>query len=415
MIKRQAFKFRLEPTGAQHRKLKRFCGCARFVFNHFLASHKTAYQKYQDDLKALELTKATPNLEKPSVRYFDMTEHLLELKKSIPWLKECHSQVLQQSLKDLERSFVNFFEGRADYPKFKAKGIHDAIRYPQGFKLEEHNQRIYLPKVGWIRYRRSEFIEGKPKNATVVLECGHWYVSVQTQADVEKPLPRGGEIAIDMGVVHTVTTDQGDFFDLPKKIEQLQTHIARCQKQLKNKKKRSKNRLKLIRKIAKYHHRIGCIRHNFLHQISAYLCKNHAIVYVEDLNIKGMTKSASGSIESLGKNVKAKSGLNRSILNQGWGELIRQLDYKLLWQGGYLVKVDPAYTSQTCPQCNHVSRENRRDQSHFVCQQCGYFDNADRVGAMNIKRAGQARLACEVNDISRQQQEPTEVTQPLLA
>ena len=138
------------------------------------------------------------------------------------------------------------------------------------------------------------------------------------------------------------------------------------------------------------------------------------MIFVEDLNIKAMTKSAAGTIEAPGKNVKAKSGLNRSILNQGWGEFLRQLDYKLLWNGGYLVKVNPAYTSQTCPRCGYVSRNNRQTQSEFICVECGFAGNADIVGAMNVKRAGHARLACEVNDISRQQQEPTEVTQLLL-
>jgi putative transposase len=265
-----------------------------------------------------------------------------------------------------------------------------------------------------VKYRQSQAIDGKIKNITVKFVCGYWYVSVQTECAFETPILQGGELGVDMGVAHTITTDQGEHFDLPTSIEKLQARIAKLQKQLKNKIKGSNNRRKLIQKIAKEHHRIACIRQDFLHKVSTQLSKNHAMIFVEDLNIKGMTKSAAGTIEAPGKNVKAKSGLNRSILNQGWGEFLRQLDYKLLWNGGYLVKVNPAYTSQTCPRCGYVSRNNRRTQSDFVCVECGFADNADIVGAMNIKRAGHARLACEVNDISRQQQEPTEVTQLLL-
>ena len=414
MIKRSAYQFRIEPNGKQRRQLVRFCGCSRFVFNHFLAQQNTAWEQYKECLEKAQSANQQPLVEKPTVRYVKMTEELTVLKKEKSWLNDCHSQVLQQSLKDLDRSFQNFFKGLAGYPQFKAKGKKDSIRYPQGFKVDESNGRIFLPKIGWVKYRQSQAIEGKIKNITVKFVCGYWYASVQTECAFETPIPQGGELGVDMGVAHTITTDQGEHFDLPTTIKKGQAQIAKLQKQLKNKVKGSNNRRKLIQKIAKEHHRIACIRQDFLHKVSTQLSKNHAMIFVEDLNIRGMTKSAAGTIDAPGKNVKAKSGLNRSILNQGWGEFLRQLDYKLLWNGGYLVKVNPAYTSQICPRCGYVSRNNRRTQSDFVCVECGFAGNADIVGAMNVKRAGHAQLACEVNDVSRQQQEPTEVTQLLL-
>ena len=134
------------------------------------------------------------------------------------------------------------------------------------------------------------------------------------------------------------------------------------------------------------------------------------MIYVEDLQIANMSKSAKGTTEQHGKNVAQKSGLNRSILDQGWFEFRRQLDYKSAWLGGYLVTVNPKNTSRTCPCCGHIGKENRQTQANFECVECGYRENADVVGAMNVLRAGHAQLACEVNGTSRQQQEPTEVS-----
>jgi len=125
-----------------------------------------------------------------------------------------------------------------------------------------------------------------------------------------------------------------------------------------------------------------------------------------------MSKSAAGTSEAPGRNVRVKSGLNKAILDQGWFEFRRQLQYKLDWNGGILIAVPPQNTSRTCPACGHVSKDNRQTQADFICVECGYENNADMVGAINILRAGHARLACEVNpDVGDQQQEPAEVIQ----
>jgi putative transposase len=133
------------------------------------------------------------------------------------------------------------------------------------------------------------------------------------------------------------------------------------------------------------------------------------MVVVEDLQLSNMSRSAAGSIEQPGRNVRAKSGLNRSILDQGWAGFRRQLEYKMLWAGGLLLAVPPMNTSRTCPRCGHVSADNRRMQAEVACVACGFHENADLAGAINVLRAGHARLACQVNgEVSRQQQEPSE-------
>ncbi|MDK4525439.1 transposase [Kingella kingae] len=370
----KAFKFELIPNGAQVCKMKQFCGCSRFVFNRALAYQNEQYQK-DNSFK---------------FSYAKIANLLPEWKRELVWLKDCHSQVLQQSLKDLEASFKNFFAKRSDFPKFKRKGEKDSFRFPQGCKLEQHNNRIYLPKIGWVRYRNSRAISGSLKNVTVSQKCGKWYVSIQTEWETETPAPNGGEVGIDMGIVRFATLSNGEYFEPINAFKNLKGKLAKLQKRFKNKTKFSKNWQKLRAKIAKLHHKISNIRKNYLHQISSQISQNHAIVYVEDLQVANMSKSAKGDVEQHGKNVKQKSGLNRAILDQSWAEFRRQLAYKLAWNGGSLFAVPPQNTSRCCPNCGHTTKDNRQTQANFECVECGYQNNADVVGAINMLKRGQA-------------------------
>jgi putative transposase len=373
----KAFKIKILPNGEQIRKMKQFCGCSRFVFNRALAYQN---EQYEAD-KSFKFS------------YVKLANLLPEWKHELVWLKDCHSQVLQQSLKDLEASFKNFFSKRSNFPKFKRKGEKDSFRFPQGCKLEQQNNRIYLPKIGWVRYRNSRDVIGTIKNVTVSQKCGKWYVSIQTEWKPETPMPNGGEIGIDMGIVRFATLSNGEYFEPVNAFKTYKGKLAKLQKRFKNKTKFSKNWQKLKAKIAKLHHKISNIRKNHLHQISSKISKTHAIVYVEDLQVSTMSKSANGTAEEHGKNVKQKSGLNRAILDQSWFEFRRQLDYKLAWNGGFLIAVPPQNTSRTCPCCGYSSKENRQTQADFECVECGYAENADVVGAINILKRGQALQA----------------------
>ena len=313
-------------------------------------------------------------------------------KKVFPWLEDYHSQVLQQSLKDLDSAFKNFFQKRASFPKFKKKGVKESFRFPQGCKLEQHNNRLYLPKIGWVRYRNSRNVVGEIKNVTVRKKCGRFYVSIQTELEVEIHQHQGREIGIDMGIIRFATLSNGEYFEPLNAFKTYKGKLAKLQRRLKNKVKFSKNWQKLQAKIAKLHHKIANCRKDFLHKISSTISKNHAMIYVEDLQVSNMSKSAKGTVEQPGTNVAQKSGLNRAILDQSWSEFRRQLDYKAQWQGGALVAVPPQNTSRTCPCCGHTDKENRLTQAKFECIECGYSENADVVGAINILERGRATV-----------------------
>ncbi|TFZ50083.1 transposase [Serratia proteamaculans] len=399
MKRRQAFKFQLRPNGQQARDMQRFAGACRFVFNRALAlqnENHDAGNKY--------------------ISYTKMASWLI-VWKSVPetqWLKGSPSQPLQQSLKDLERGYKNFFQKRAAFPRFKKRDQNDAFRYPQGVKLDQVNSRISLPKLGWIRYRNSREIVGEVKNVTVSQSRGKWYVSIQTEYEVADPVHNAKSmVGLDAGVTKLATLSDGTIYPPVNSFKASQRKLAMLQRQLSRKVNFSANWQKQKRKIQRLHSHIGNIRRDYLHKITSEISKNHAMIVIEDLKVSNMSKSAKGATEQHGRNVKAKSGLNRSILDQGWYEMRRQLEYKQLWRGGQVLAIPAAYTSQRCACCGHTAKENRLSQSRFECLECGYTENADINGARNILAAGHAVLACggRVQSGRPLKQEPTEASQ----
>jgi putative transposase len=388
----QAYKYELMPTGDQQRDMRRFAGSCRFVFN-----------------KALALQTANHQAGRKFIRYVEMANMLPAWKSEFAWLKESPSQSLQHALKNLDRAFVNFFQKRTEYPRFKKRGVGDSFRFPQGFKLDQANDRVFLPKLGWLRYRNSREVVGTVRNITVSNRNGKWFVSMQTEREVEQPVAQGDAVGIDMGIVRFATLSDGTVYPPLNNFKRYAADLRKAQQAMSRKKKFSHNWTKAKAKVQRIHVRIANARRDYLHKTSTSISKNHAMVVVEDLQVSNMSRSAAGSVEYPGRNVKQKSGLNKSILDQGWAEFRRQLEYKMLWAGGLLLAVPPQNTSRICPSCGHVSGENRRTQADFACVECGYSENADLVGAINVQRAGHARLACEVNsEVSCQQQEPTE-------
>jgi putative transposase len=378
MKRLQAYRFQLIPSGEQKRRMGCFAGSCRYVFNKALALQK---QHFESGEKRLG--------------YASLCRMLTEWRNAAEtiWLRESPTHPLQQALKDLERGYANFFAKRSEHPRFKKKGQRDAFRYPdpKQIKLEQANNRVFLPKLGWVRYRNSREVLGDVRNATVSRQNGRWFISIQTEREVDVPEANGGALGIDVGVARFATFSDGKFVEPRNSFRQNEEALAKAQRALSRKKKFSNNWKKAKMKVCRVHAHVSSVRNDFLHKLSAEISKNHAIVCVEDLQVGNMSKSARGTCEAPGENVRAKSGLNKSILDQGWYEFRRQLDYKLAWNGGRLIAVPPRNTSRKCPVCSCVSSDNRPSQSEFHCVDCGFEENADFVGAINILRAG---LAC---------------------
>ena len=396
----QAYKYELKPNGEQQRNLRRYAGSCRFVYN-----------------KALALQQANHAANGKFINYVAMAAWLPVWKREqgLAWLKDTPSQALQHALKDLEKAYKNFFAKRTDFPRFKRKGSGDSFRYPdpKQIKLDQRNNRIFLPKLGWIRYRNSREVLRELRNVTVSGKNSKWYISIQTQREVEHPVSTvTTAIGIDLGIARFATFSDGSHIAPLNSFKTQQAKLAMYQRRMAHKQKFSNNWKKAKAKVQKIHTTIANARRDFLHKATTTISQNHALVFIEDLQVRNMSQSAAGKAENPGTNVAAKSGLNKAIIDQGWGEFRRQLDSKLAWNGGMLFAVPPHYTSQECPECHHVSADNRQTQAKFVCVKCHYENHADHVGAINVEERGHRLLACGDAALSRSmKQELTEVSQ----
>ncbi|EDV9629438.1 IS200/IS605 family element transposase accessory protein TnpB [Salmonella enterica subsp. enterica] len=385
MLILKAYKFRLEPTPEQSQRLRQLCGCARFVWNLGLVETKRILGSGEKLPSAFELNR------------------MLTVWKKMPghiFLQDAYTDNLQQKLKDLHAAWKRCFDKKlaAKAPVWKRKNEgRDSIRFVNFEKYcRLENRRVKLPSgLGWVKFRQSQRVNGKIKNATISQLAGQWYISFQVEVETAEPNHTSTTIVgLDAGVTKLATLSDGTVYQPVNSFKASQRKLATLQRQLSRKVKFSSNWQKQKRKVQRLHLHIANIRRDYLHKVTSEISKNHAMIVIEDLKVSNMSKSAKGTAEQHGRNVKAKSGLNRSILDQGWYEMRRQLEYKQLWRGGQVLAVPPAYTSQRCACCGHTAKENRLSQSKFVCQACGYTANADVNGARNILAAGHVVLAC---------------------
>src|SRR5574343_2037711 len=269
MQRLQAFKYELIPDGQQARQMRRFAGSCRFVFNKALALQKERYERGEKKLG-----------------YAGLCKLLTEWRNSTetPWLADAPVHPLQQTLKDLERAYSNFFAKRADFPRFKKKSQHDSFRYPdpKQIKLDQGNSRLFLPKLGWLHYRNSRDILGTVKNITVSQSCGKWRVSIQTEREIEQPIPQGGAVGIDMGVARFATLSDGTFYVPLNSFKRHETALRKAQQAMSRKTKFSSNWKKAKARVQRIHSRISDARRDYLHKATTTISQNHAMVCIED-------------------------------------------------------------------------------------------------------------------------------------
>ncbi len=385
MLIQKAYKYRLEPTDQQTQRLRQLCGCARFVWNYALA----------ETLSILDAGGKIPS-------YFDLTKMLTGWKKlpDLAFLSEGYTDNLQQKLKDLHAAWKRCFDKSLDAakPVFKKKSKgNDSVRFVDFNKYCELDyRRVRLPSgLGWVKFRQSRKVDGVIRNCSIRQHAGHWYISFQVEQVVADPVHAStSAVGLDVGVVRVIALLNGTVFQPVNSFKTNQDKLARLQRRLARKVKFSANWNKQKARISRLHSHIANTRRDYLHKATTMISNNHAMIVIEDLKVSRMSKSAAGTKDQPGRNVAAKSGLNRAILDQGWSEMRRQLNYKQFWRGGDVVAVNPAFTSQRCARCGHTAKDNRQTQASFVCKTCGYSANADVNGARNILAAGHAVLAC---------------------
>lgn len=401
----KAYKFKLEPTPEQAEKLAQMAGCGRVVFNDSLEYVLNIIKKSAPITDKKALYKHLNNLpykdRKLLKKFFPnsafLNKQLTSWKKlnHRVWLDDAFTDCLQQRQRDFVKALDEWSKGIRGFPIWRTRKLahHSTMRFPAPKKqISIQNKHIKLPNgLGLVRYYNSQPVIGELRNATVSLNAvGEWYISVMCLVDIELPAHVQGEMTgIDMGIAKNMalSTDccgNKGVFEGVHSFRAYQDKLAIEQRKLSRKVLGSENWKKQKLKVSKLHQSIAHIRNDYQHKATTEICKSHAMVICEALNVANMSKSAKGDSENHGKNVAAKSGLNKSILDQGWHELRRQLEYKMRWKGGTYGEVNPRNTSRECAFCAHIEKGNRKTQARFACQSCGHSDNADKNAAKVI-------------------------------
>ena len=410
----KAYKFRLEPNAEQGVMLTRLVDSARLVWNQILAASFEMFAKGEFINATNLVNKITGLKNNPEFAFLKSQSNAVSLQQKTrdlasAWARffdpKVHARHKENKKKPKKPKFFKLADGteiqrRPLMPQWKRKSDqNDSMRLVQFDKYcRVEGNRVKLPNgVGFVKFRKSQDIIGTIKNVTISKKSGRWYVSFGCERELDQnPIhPSTSAIGIDLGVTKLITTSDGQHIKPKNSFKANQIKLAALQRQLSRKVLFSQNWKKQNRKIQKLHHHIANIRHDYLHKITTSISKNHAMIACEDLKVVNMSRSASGSAIQHGRNVKAKSGLNKSILDQGWGMMVNMLDYKQQWRGGLLIKVNPHYTSQTCFECKHIAKDNRQTQAKFECLKCGHSNNADINAARNILSAGHAALSVE--------------------
>jgi len=350
-----AYKFRLYPNKEQQEKLAKQFGAARFVYNHFLRQRIDHYAE-----KGKGLT------------YHDTALALTELKKQddYTWLKDADSQALQQSLRDLDVAYNNFFNKQARFPSFKRKHGKQSFRVPQRFKIKDN--KLYIPKVGWVKVVAHRPVEGEMKNLTVSkTKSGKYFASIQVEREIPNPAYEGDVIGLDLGLTDFAVTSDGQHFPNPKHLTKAEKRLKRLQRKLSRCKKGSKGREKARQAVARQHEKVANQRRDFQNKLSRKLVDENRYIAVEDLNVKGML---------------ANHSLAKHIADASWSEFLRQLGYKGTWYGceiGVLEKFFPS--SKRCHVCGYINQELTLSVRHWECPECLTNHDRDENAAKNIE------------------------------
>lgn len=379
---RLSFRAEVQLTPKQRQAFLQHAGNARWAYNWGLSKHQTAYNQWVAEGKPKRWGKWPTAI--------SLHKELNVLKKTapevggVPWMYEASKCAPQEALRNLDRAFKNFFKGLGRYPKRKqrSRGIGG---FRLGGVIKVNRSGITLPRIGRVRFQPGErdyLPHGPYSQVTVTEHAGRWFVSV-VGPEVEAAEPNGKpEVGVDLGVARLATLSDGTVYENPRAWAQSQKKLKRLQKALARKKKGSSNRVKARARLARAYLRVTNVRRDALHKVTTALAKSHGVVCIEDLQVQNMTRGTKG------RGRKAKAGLNRSILDVGFGEFRRLLEYKGYLYGCEVLAVPPAYTSQRCAECGHTEAGNRQTQSAFKCLACEHQTHADLNAAINILAAG---------------------------
>ena len=366
MLKLKSYKFKLVPAKEQDKVLFHYLGTTRFIYNLCLEYKKTAYKTKEVNISKNEIQK-----------------ELKDIRNETPWIKDIHSQVVQEITDRLFVSYDNFFrrvksgDSKSGFPKFAKKSSWSSFKFKQGVKTCTNTNKISLPGIGKIKFRKSQEIIGQIKTASIKREFDGWYVSLSCETEIIPKKQLSNLIGIDLGLKELAITSEGEFFGNIKSLKSAEKKLSSCQRNLSRKKKGSNNKKKNIYELQKLHAKVSRIRKDYLHKVSSQIINDNQVIVCEKLNTKGMLKNHK---------------LAKGISDASWSMLIEMLRYKAKWYGRTFIQVAPHHTSQDCHICGYRNSELTLAVREWECPTCKTFHDRDVNAAKNILNKGINKL-----------------------
>ncbi|MCH9055822.1 transposase [Synechococcus sp. PCC 6716] len=368
----KAYSYRFYPTTEQDTLLRRTVGCVRLVYNNALALRTDAWYEQQQRISYVQTAAALTAWKKQD---------------DLQFLNEVSSVPLQQGLRHLQSAFSNFFAGRAKYPNFKKKRNGGSAEFTKSaFKWKDG--KVFLAKCSEplnIRWSRSLPDGVEPSTVTIRLNAaGQWYISLRFDDPRDLTLPPSANaVGLDVGISSLVTLSTGEKIANPKHFDRRYKRLRMAQKSLSRKQKGSRNYEKARRKVAKTHQQISNARKDHLHKLTTRLIHENQMIVVESLAVKNMVKHPT---------------LARAISDTGWGEMVRQLEYKAQWYGRTLIKLDRWFpSSKRCGNCGHIVERLPLNIREWDCPNCGAHHDRDMNAAINMLAVGHTVTVCGAN------------------
>ncbi|MEQ9485188.1 RNA-guided endonuclease InsQ/TnpB family protein [Coleofasciculus chthonoplastes] len=371
------YEFKLKPTSAQIATFAEWLEQCRRVYNYALCERKDWVNSRKSSINSCSIKHeyiipagaSAPN-------YSSQCESLTQAKKNIPALKQIHSQVLQQTLKRLQKAFEGMWENGRGFPRFKKAGRMRSFLFPSMGKEPIQGKYVKLPKIGLVKFIQSRPIpdDATIKQARIVRRASGWYVQLtrQWKLDIPEISPAGTSLGIDVGLMHFAAVSNGRTFPNPRPFKRLESKLKSLQKKVSKKRPGSNNRAKAQAKVSRLHERIASTRKNYHWELAHNLCDWADMIFAEQLNLK-----------ALGRGFLAKH-----CLDAGWSQFLDILSQCCFKRGVYFQKVPAAGTSQTCPNCLEDTGKKKLSQRVHKCQYCGYTADRDVASAQVVEIRG---------------------------